>query len=58
MNERDKEKQFQVVDCCHAIRELQSLKAVCRTLGDDVLRALDDADDLIEKKLREISISG
>ena len=58
MNERDKQKQFEVTDCVHAIRELQSLKAVCRTLGDDVLNALDDADNIIEKKLREISISG
>tara|TARA_R100001015_G_C4418397_1_gene19938 strand:- start:109 stop:276 length:168 start_codon:yes stop_codon:yes gene_type:complete len=53
MNEKDR--QLQVINCVHAIRELQSLKAVCRTLGDDILNALDDADDLIEKKLTEIS---
>ena len=58
MNERDKQTQFQVTDCVHAIRELQSLKDVCRTLGDDILNALDEADNLIEKKLRDISISG
>jgi len=37
--------------CTQLIREIESMKTYARTLGDDVLNAIDDLDTQIEKKI-------
>ncbi len=38
--------------CTQIIREIVSLRTYARTLGDDVLDAIDDLDTQVEKKIK------
>jgi len=42
----------QMESCTQIIRELVSLRIFARTLGDDILNAIDDVDAQVEKKIK------